>query len=52
MSTIHLDKGRKKWVAEIMFRKKKYNLGRFDNIEDAITARKKAKNEIFGSFLG
>lgn len=35
-----------------MFRKKKYNLGRFDNIEDAITARKKAENEIFGSFLG
>ena len=45
------DKSRKKWVAEIMFRKKKYYLGRFDNIEDAITARKKLKMKYLVVFL-
>jgi hypothetical protein len=35
-----------------MFGKKKYNLGRFDNIEDAITARKKLKMKYLVVFLG
>ena len=39
------------WVAEIMFKKKKYYLGRFQKIEKAIEVRKKAENRIFGEFL-
>lgn len=42
---------RRKWVAQITFRKKRYTLGRFDNIEDAIAIRKKAEENIFGDFL-
>lgn len=45
------DKSRQKWCAEIMFKKKKYHLGRFDEKEDAITIRKIAEEEIFGDFL-
>ena len=44
-------KSRRKWVAQIMFKRKHYHLGRFDNIEDAIKARKKAEVEIFGKFI-
>lgn len=45
------DKTRYKWCAEIMFKKKKYFLGRYDKKDDAITIRKLAEEEIFGSFL-
>ena len=34
------DKARKKWLAHIMVCKKAINLGRFKDIDDAITARK------------
>lgn len=45
------DKSRHKWCAEIMFKKKKYNLGRYDKKEDAAAARKIAEEELFGNFL-
>lgn len=45
------DKSRQKWCAEIMFKKKKHFLGRFDKKEDAIAIRKIAEEEIFGDFL-
>lgn len=48
---VWFDKSRNKWCAEIMFRKKKYSLGRFDEKEEAISARKVAEEKIFGSFL-
>lgn len=40
-----------KWCAEIMFKKKKYYLGRYTDKEDAIKVRKAAENRIFGEFL-
>jgi hypothetical protein len=40
-----------KWTAVIMFKRKKYYLGLFADIEDAIEARKKAENKIYGEFL-
>ena len=40
------------WCAEIMFRRKKYTLGRFRRKEDAIATRKEAEERIFGDFLG
>lgn len=45
------DTSRHKWCAEIMFKKKKYRLGRFDKKEDAVSARKLAEKKIFGDFL-
>lgn len=45
------DKSRGKWMASIRFKGKKYNLGRFDDIQDAIDARKEAEKKIFGEFL-
>lgn len=40
-----------KWRARINFKKKAYELGVFDHIEDAITARKKAEERLYGEFL-
>lgn len=48
---VWFDKNRGKWTSEIMFKKKKYFLGRYDKKEDAIAIRKVAEKEIFGSFL-
>lgn len=42
---------RNKWVAQIRFKGKNYYLGRFDDIKDAIEIRKRAEEELFGSFL-
>lgn len=47
---IYYDKERNKWRAEIEFNQKKYRLGRFDTIEEAIEARKQAEKELFGEF--
>ena len=44
-------KVRGKWCAEIMFKRKKYYLGRYEKKEDAIAIRKEAEKEIFGNFL-
>lgn len=40
-----------KYRAYINFKKKQYHLGYFDNIDDAVEARKIAEKEIHGSFL-
>ena len=40
-----------KWVAHITFQKKKYTLGYYTNIEDAIKARKNAENKFFKPIL-
>ena len=39
-----------KWVASIKTERKSIILGRFDNIEDAIKARKNAEIKYFGEF--
>lgn len=48
---VNWDKSRGKWMAGIRFQGKRYNLGRFDDISDAISARKEAEKAIFGSFI-
>ena len=48
---VYFDKNRNKWCAEIMFMGTKYRLGRFEKIEDAAAARKKAEDALFGDFL-
>lgn len=45
------DKAKEKWRAQIVFKGKTYNLGRYDNKEDAAEARKKAEEKFFKSFI-
>lgn len=40
-----------KWGASITFQKKSYWLGTFDNIDDAVAARKEAEKHLYGGFL-
>lgn len=44
---VWFDKKSKKWVAELYFQGKKYSLGKYENIEDATMARKKAEEKYF-----
>jgi len=48
---VYLNKKTKKWVAQITFKGKTYYLGTFAKIEDAVTARKKAEERMYGEFL-
>ena len=45
------DKSRQMWCAELMFRRKKYHIGRFKDKDDAIAARKDAEERIFKKYL-
>lgn len=45
------DQRRGKWTADIMFRRKKYRLGRYKKKEDAAAARKEAEERLHGGFL-
>jgi hypothetical protein len=40
-----------KWNASIIFQKKYYNLGYYEDIKDAAEARKIAEEKVFGNFL-
>lgn len=40
-----------KWLAYINFRGKRYHLGVFDDIQDAVEARAKAKDELHNTYL-
>ena len=44
------DKKWNKWVASIMVNYKSIHLGRFDNFDDAVKARKEAEEKYFGEF--
>lgn len=48
---VNWDKSRNKWQASIRFRGHKYNLGRFDVFDDAVSIRRVAEEKIFGDFL-
>lgn len=48
---VNWDKSRNKWQASIRFQGHKYNLGRFDDFNDACKVRKEAENAIFRNFL-
>lgn len=45
------DKARQKWVAQIVFKGKRYYLGRYFKKEDAAKIRKIAEDKLFGNFL-
>lgn len=45
------DKNRRKWVAQIRFKNKQYHLGRFDDKDEAIKARREAEDKLFNQFL-
>lgn len=45
---VNWDKSRGKWQASLRFRGHKYNLGRFDDFDEAAKIRKEAGKKIFG----
>ena len=45
------DSSRNKWYAGIEFKGKRYYLGRYEDKQDAISARKEAESNMFGDFL-
>ena len=47
---VYFDNHRNKWVAEIKIAEKKRPLGYFINFQDAVNARKKAEEEMFGEY--
>ena len=44
-------KSKQKWVAQIMFKGKTIGLGRFDDFNEAVEARKKAEDVYFKTFI-
>lgn len=47
---VYLDKASNKWTAQIGFNNKTLYLGRFDDFNDAVIARKQAEERYFGDF--
>ena len=47
---VTFDRKRNKWVAQITFQRKNYNLGRYDDKEDAIKARLEGEERFFGKY--
>jgi hypothetical protein len=45
------DKSKSKWLAQISFKGKHYNLGRYNDKTEAIKVRKLAEDKLFGEFL-
>ena len=48
---VYFDKRTNKWRARLKYKGKLMNFGTFDKFEDAVSARKKAEEEYFGSVL-
>lgn len=48
---VYFDKRTGKWRARLRFRSKFYNLGSYQNFDDAVKARKEAEARVFGEFL-
>lgn len=48
---VWFDQRKQLWCAELVFRKKKYFLGRFASFDDAVKAREKAEEKYFKKFL-
>lgn len=49
---VHFDRERGLWVAQIMFQRKGYLLGRFKHKRDAIKAKKAGEEKYFGKYQG
>ncbi len=50
ISPVSFDKKCNKWGAQITFQRKNYNLGRYDDKEDAIKARLEDEERFFGKY--
>ena len=48
---VYWNKKSQKWVAQITFKGITHYLGSFEKIQDAVTARKKAEDRMYGEFL-
>lgn len=48
---VYWDKRRDKWCAQITFRGRTHYLGSFANIQDAVSARRKSEEKLYGGFL-
>lgn len=48
---VYYDRYTEKWQAYISFKKKRYWLGRYTELKDAIAVRKQAEEKLFDSFL-
>lgn len=48
---VYYNKAKKKWDAEIVFKKQKHFLGRFDTKEEAAKARKEGEEKYFKAYL-
>ena len=48
---VYFDSRKQKWMAEIMFQRKKHRLGQYDEKEDAVKARQIAEENLHGEFL-
>lgn len=48
---VYQDKRNSKWRAQISFKGKTYYLGAYERIEDAVKARKRAEEHLYGEFL-
>lgn len=48
---VYYSKQRNKWIAQIMFKRKCYNLGGYDTLEAAVQVSKIAEEKLFGDFL-
>ena len=48
---VYYDSKRGKYRARIKFKRQIYNLGYFNNLEDAVKARKRAEEDLFERFL-
>lgn len=44
---VHWDKSRNKWMAFVVHNRKFHNLGRFNDVNDAVTAAKQARDAFF-----
>lgn len=47
---VYYDKSRNKWAAQITSNRKRISLGRYDNFDDAVAARRSAENKYFKNF--
>lgn len=48
---VYYDRRNGKWRARLRFQGKFYNLGTYERMDDAVEARRKAEEEIWGTFL-
>ena len=48
---VYHHKKQKKWCARLKFQGKLMNFGSYDNFEDAVKARRRAEEEVYGTYL-